>query len=111
MTLVEILAIGYPQALSINDWGDQDLRYLAWGPDADTHVATALFDPKSLDVACLEIFDPEGVTWVWRDPRWSIDIRGTTVDTVKALSTLGYLMKHTNLAMSQEEEEDTDDPT
>ena len=107
MTLIEILALGNPQALSINDWGDQDLRYLAWGPDADTHVATALFDPETLDVACLEIFDPEGIVWVWRDPRWQINVKGTAIDTLKALNTLGYLMRHTNLAVDDQEEEDT----
>jgi hypothetical protein len=105
MTLVEILALGDPQALSINDWGDQDLHYIAWGPDAETHVATALFDPKSLDVACLEIFDPEGITWVWRDPRWEINIQGTPIDTPKALNTLGYLMRHTNLAQMEDDAE------
>lgn len=105
MTLVEILAIGYPQALSINDWGEENLRYVAWGPDHETHVATALFDPKTLEVACLEIFDPEGIVWLWRDPRWSINIQGTAIDTVKALNTLGYLMRHTNLAQMEEDTE------
>lgn len=109
MTLVEILALGDPYALSINDWGDQGLRWVAWGPDSGTHVATALFDPQSLDVACLEIFDPEGIVWVWHDPRWQINVRGTAIDTVKALNTLGYLMQHTNLAINQEE--DDNDPT
>jgi len=106
MTLVEILALGNPQALSMNEWGEENLRYLAWGPDAETHAATALFDPNTLEIACLEIFDPEGIVWVWRDPRWSINIQGTPIDTVKALNTLGYLMKHTNLAEVNPDEED-----
>jgi hypothetical protein len=105
MTLVEILALGNPQALSINDWGEEGLRYIAWGPDLETHVATALFDPKTLEVACLEIFDPEGIVWLWRDPRWSINIQGTAIDTLKALNTLGYLMRHTNLAQMEEDTE------
>jgi len=105
MTLVEILALGNPQALALKDWGQDGLKYLAWGPDNATHVATALFDPNSLQVQCLEIFDPEGLTWCWRDPSYPQDLPGTPVDTAKALSTLSYLMRGNDPILTPDEDD------
>lgn len=110
MTLVEILAIGYPQALALEPWGEQGLKYLAWGPTADTHVATALFDPQTLEVACLEIFDPEGVTWVWQPASSTVPVPGTAVDLIKAVNTLAYLMRSSELDLNTDTE-DMNDPT
>lgn len=109
MTLVEILALGNPQALALKDWGQDGLKYLAWGPDPETHVATALFDPGSLEVQCLEIFDPEGLTWCWRSDTYTIAIPGTPVDTTKALNTLAYLMRGNDPILTTDEEDN--DPT
>lgn len=93
MMLGEIVAIGEPQYLALNDWGQDNLRYLALGTQQGVHVATAVFDRVSTQVRALEIFDPEGVTWVWLEPEFDIKLEGQRIDTVTALQSLAYLLK------------------
>ena len=93
MMLSEVVAAGEPQFLALDDWGQDALRYIALGNQQGTHVATAVFDRGTTAVMALEIFDPEGVTWVWLDPTFSINIEGRRIDTVTALQSLAYLLK------------------
>jgi hypothetical protein len=96
MMLLEVVSAGSPEYLALDDWGQDNLRYLALGNLAKQHVATVVFDPVSTEARALEIFDPEGVTWVWVDPALGIDIPGQRIDSVQALQSLAYLLKADN---------------
>ena len=96
MMLLEIVSAGSPEYLALDDWGQDSLRYLALGNQDKTHVATVVFDPVSTEARALEIFDPEGITWVWIDPTLGIDIPGQRIDSVQALQSLSYLLKAPN---------------
>lgn len=97
MMLSEIVAVGDPQYLALDDWGQDSLRYIALGNAEGVHTATAVFDPDSTEVYALEIFDvSDAVTWVWIKPDESIDIPGSRVDAAQALQSLAYLLKATN---------------
>ena len=93
MMLLEIVSAGSPEYLALDDWGQDKLRYLALGNQDKIHVATVVFDPESTEARALEIFDPEGITWVWIDPTLGIDIPGQRIDAVQALQSLSYLLK------------------
>jgi len=93
MMLSEVVAVGTPQYLALDDWGQDSLRYLALGNQEGAHVATVVFDPTSTEARALEIFDPEGVTWVWIDPSLAVDIPGQRIDSLQALQSLAYLLK------------------
>jgi hypothetical protein len=96
MMLLEIVSAGEPQYLALDDWGQANLRYLALGNSAEIHVATVVFDPETTQALALEIFDPEGVVWVWIDDSLGIDIPGSRIDSVQALQSLAYLLKAAN---------------
>ena len=97
MMLSEIVAVGDPQYLELNDWGQDSLRYIALGNPEGVHTATAVFDPDSTEVYALEIFDhSDSVTWVWIKPEESIDIPGSRIEAAQALQSLAYLLKATN---------------
>ena len=93
MMLSEVVAMGEPQFLALDDWGQDSLRYLALGNQAGVHVATVLFDRVSTEARALEIFDPEGITWTWVDPQFDVKLAGQPVDSVTALQSLAYLLK------------------
>jgi hypothetical protein len=94
MMLSEIVAVGDPQYLELNDWGQDSLRYIALGNRDGLHTATAVFDPDSTEVYALEIFDlSDAVTWVWIKADEAIDIPGSRIDAVQALQSLAYLLK------------------
>jgi hypothetical protein len=93
MMLSEIVAVGEPQYLALDDWGQDQLRYLALGNSQGAHVATVLFDRETTSVQALEIFDPEGITWVWHDEQFGPRLEGQKVDAVQALQSLAYLLK------------------
>jgi hypothetical protein len=93
MMLSEVVAAGSPQFLALDDWGKDQLRYLALGNQEGTHVASVVFDPESTEALALEIFDPEGVVWTWVDAKLGVDIPGQRIDTVQALQSLSYLLK------------------
>jgi len=96
MMLLEIVSAGSPEYLALDDWGKDNLRFLALGNQDKTHVATVVFDPESTQAMALEIFDPEGITWVWIDPTLGIDIPGQRIDSTQALQSLSYLLKAPN---------------
>ena len=96
MMLNELVALGDPQYLALDDWGRDKLRYLALGNPEGLHVATIVFDPETVEVWALEIFDPEGLTWVWSKPASNIDLPGHPIDQVQAMQSLGYLLKANN---------------
>lgn len=96
MTLLEVLGMGTPHALALQPWGEAELKYLAIGPNPDTHVASVLFDPVSNQVQALELFDEEGLTFVWHDPEFTHRFPGTPIDEPQALNSLAYLMRATN---------------
>ena len=96
MMLSELVAMGEPQFLALDDWGQDSLRYLALGNQQGTHVATAVFDRTTTAVKALEIFDPEGLTWTWVDTDFNISLEGQRIDTVTALQSLAYLLKADN---------------
>jgi hypothetical protein len=96
MMLSEVVAMGDPKFLALNDWGQDTLRYLALGNQGGTHVATAVFDRTTTVVKALEIFDPEGITWTWVDKDFVISLEGQRVDSVTALQSLSYLLKAEN---------------
>lgn len=93
MMLSEVVGVGSPQFLALDDWGRDSLRYLALGDPSGAHRATVVFDPTSTEVWALEIFDPEGFTWTWARPQSGIELEGKPIDTVQALVSLGYLLK------------------
>jgi hypothetical protein len=93
MMLSEVVAVGTPKYLALDDWGRDRLRYLALGDYQDRHRATVVFDPESTEVWALEIFDPEGFTWTWTRPQSGISLEGRALDTNQALISLGYLLK------------------
>lgn len=94
--LSELVAMGEPQFLALDDWGQDNLRYLALGNSEGQHVATAVFDRGTTAVMALEIFDPEGVTWTWLDSEFNVSLEGQRIDTVTALQSLAYLLKADN---------------
>ena len=97
MMLSEIVAVGDPQYLALDDWGRDSLRYVALGNPEGHHTATAVFDPETTEVYALEIFDvSDAVTWVWIKPDEAIDIPGSRIDAVQALQSLAYLLKATD---------------
>ena len=96
MMLSEVVAMGEPQYLALDDWGQDSLRYLALGNSAGTHVATVLFDRASTEVRALEIFDPEGITWTWVDKEFDLRLEGQKIDSLQALQSLAYLLKATD---------------
>jgi hypothetical protein len=96
MMLSEVVAMGEPQYLALDDWGQDQLRYLALGNAQGTHVATVLFDRATTEVQALEIFDPEGIIWVWHDEQFGSRLEGQKVDSVQALQSLAYLLKATD---------------
>ena len=97
MMLSEIVAVGNPQYLALDDWGRDSLRYIALGDSEGLHTATAVFDPDSTEVYALEIFDhSDSVTWVWVKDNETIDIPGQRIDSTQALQSLAYLLKATN---------------
>jgi len=94
MMLSEIVAVGDPQYLALDDWGQDALRYIALGNSEGHHTATAVFDPDTTEVYALEIFDhSDAVTWVWIKADEAIDIPGSRIDSVQALQSLAYLLK------------------
>ena len=94
MMLSEIVAIGEPKYLALDDWGQDNLRYLALGNREGLHTATAVFDPDSTEVHALEIFDTsDSVTWVWVKEGVAMDIPGRRLDAGQALQSLAYLLK------------------
>lgn len=93
MMLSEVVAMGEPQFLALDDWGQDSLRYLALGNQSGTHVATVVFDRVTTEARALEIFDPEGITWTWVDTGFNIMLEGQRVDSVTALQSLAYLLK------------------
>jgi hypothetical protein len=97
MMLSEIVAVGDPQYLALDDWGQRDLRYVALGNAQGVHTATVVFERESTEVYALEIFDlDESITWVWIKPQSGIDIPGSRIDSVQALQSLSYLLKDAN---------------
>jgi hypothetical protein len=97
MMLSEIVAVGDPQYLALDDWGQNSLRYIALGNPEGLHTATAVFDPETAEVHALEIFDhSDAVTWVWIKPDENIDIPGQRIDSTQALQSLAYLLKAHN---------------
>lgn len=95
--LSEIVAVGNPQYLALDDWGKDRLRYIALGNPEGLHTATAVFDPESTEVYALEIFDlSENVTWVWVKANETLDIPGTRIEAGQALQSLAYLLKATD---------------
>jgi hypothetical protein len=95
--LSEIVAVGNPQYLALDDWGRDKLRYIALGNDSGVHTATVVFDPDSTEVYALEIFDlSDNVTWVWVKPNETLDIPGSRIDSTQALQSLAYLLKAHN---------------
>lgn len=93
MMLTEVVAVGTPRYLALDDWGLDKLRYLALGDYQNHHRATVVFDPESTEVWALEIFDPEGFTWTWAKPTSGINLEGRALDATQALVSLGYLLK------------------
>lgn len=93
MTLSEVVGVGSPQFLALDDWGQDQLRYLAIGDYQSAHRATVVFDLESTEVWALEIFDPEGFTWTWAKPGSGINLEGRPIDSTQALVSLGYLLK------------------
>ena len=95
--LNEVVAVGNPQYLALDDWGQDSLRYVALGNEAGVHTATVVFERESTEVYALEIFDlDESITWVWIKPQSGIDIPGSRIDSVQALQSLSYLLKAAN---------------
>lgn len=94
--LNELVALGNPQYLALDDWGQDRLRYVALGNPQGQHVATIVFEPETVEVWALEIFDPEGLTWVWTKQGSGINLPGNPIDQVQAMQSLGYLLKATN---------------
>ena len=97
MMLSEIVAVGEPQYLALDDWGQDSLRYIALGNPEGQHTATVVFDPETTEVHALEIFDlSDAVTWVWIRPDLSLDIPGSRIEAGQALQSLAYLLKATD---------------
>jgi len=97
MMLSEIVAIGEPKYLALDDWGQDSLRYIALGDPEGNHTATAVFDPETTEIYALEIFDTgENITWVWVKEQEHLDIPGQRIDAGQALQSLAYLLKATN---------------
>ena len=96
MMLSEVVALGEPQYLALDDWGQDQLRYVALGNSEGLHTATAVFNPSTTEVVALEIFDPEGIVWVWTKQGEAIDIPGQRIETAQALQSLSYLLKAAN---------------
>jgi hypothetical protein len=97
MMLSEIVAVGDPQYLALDDWGQDQWRYIALGNPEGVHTATAVFDPESTEVYALEIFDlSDNVTWVWIKQGLTLDIPGSRIQADQALQSLAYLLKATN---------------
>ena len=97
MMLSEVVAVGSPQYLALDDWGQENLRYLALGNEEGQHTATAVFDPVSTEVVALEIFDvSDDVTWVWVKEGMTMNIPGQRIDPTQALQSLAYLLKATH---------------
>jgi hypothetical protein len=97
MMLNEVVAVGNPQYLALDDWGQESLRYLALGNEAGLHTATVVFERESTEVYALEIFDlSEDITWVWIKPDSAIDIPGSRIEAAQALQSLAYLLKAYN---------------
>jgi hypothetical protein len=96
MMLLEVVSAGSPEYLALDDWGQDGLRYLALGTQEGSHVATVVFDPQTTEARALEIFDPEGIVWVWTDAKFTTDIPGQRIDSVQALQSLSYLLKAPN---------------
>jgi hypothetical protein len=94
--LLEVVSAGTPEYLALDNWGQANLRYLALGNHQGGHVATVVFDPVTTEARALEIFDPEGIVWVWIDPQLNLDIPGQRIDAVQALHSLSYLLKAPN---------------
>jgi hypothetical protein len=97
MMLSEIVAVGDPKYLALDDWGQDTLRYIALGNPEGHHTATAVFDPDTTEIYALEIFDTsDNVTWVWVKDNETIDIPGQRIDATQALQSLAYLLKATD---------------
>ena len=88
--LSEIVALGNPEYLALDDFSTEGLRWVALGRESQ-HVCTAVFHKETTEVWALEIFDPEGIVWCWsRDT--SIALEGQQLTSEQAMQSLAYLM-------------------
>lgn len=95
MTLSEILGLGSPKLLALDEWQYQGeptgLRMAALGDYHNQHRASVIVDPASQVVVALELF-ADDAAYSWLEDEVDIPLTGQPVTAQQALVILGQLL-------------------